>query len=159
MGKNKMFRIETYTGLNNTPAVALAMAGEVELARDGLSEPMLHLNWDDNAFVAFDGDGCAVGVMTWSKVDYVKQFFIKLGYVLPEHRGKGVYSALWSAAVEKATELKLVQVVGATSPRNARMQAIFAKQGRTVRSLTYNFEIPKEATRTEAVAAEAAVAA
>jgi GNAT superfamily N-acetyltransferase len=80
--------------------------------------------------------------MTWSKVDYMKQLFIKLGYVLPEHRGRGIYSALWNAAVDKARELKYVQIVGATSPRNGRMQAIFEKQGRVLSCLTYKFDLP-----------------
>lgn len=135
-------RIEHYEGLNFTPALKLAVRGWLELLEEGLADNALGLAWDQNAFVAFDEDGEAVGTIVYQHFQYRKELWVQQGYVLPEHRGKGVYKELFAACVAKARELKAVRISGGTHPRNAVMRAAAEQQGRRETGIVTTFEVP-----------------
>jgi RimJ/RimL family protein N-acetyltransferase len=131
-----------YEGLNHTPAVALAQQGWAESIKDGLSEPIVALGWDQNAIVASIEDGTPVGVLVWAKQDWGKQIVVVFGYVLPEFRRKGVYDKLWLALVDKAKELKITRILGETHIDNQAMRAVAKKHGRHERSVMLTFDVP-----------------
>ena len=136
-------KIESYEGLNWTPAAPLAMRGVVESIDAGLLPPTLLLNWDQNAFVAFEGDK-PVGVLVWSKAEWQKEVCVIFGYVLSEFRRRGVYRSLWDALVARAVELKMHHIRGETRLENQAMRRVAKSQRRAEQSVSLFFEIPRE---------------
>lgn len=123
------YRVEHFEGVNNTPAVDLAVAGWMELRRQGFTLQAIPLGWDHNAFVAFAGQE-PVGVLTYQHLGYVKHVAIGTGYVVPEWRGNRIYDRLWAALVAKARDLKAVAIMSDTHVDNATMRAVARRQGR-----------------------------
>lgn len=135
------FAIKHFDGINFTPALPLALRGVLELIDAGLSDPVLTLDWDAAAIVAFS-NGKPVGVLVWKKLDWRKEAFIQLGYVLPDHRGQGAYRALWHALIDKAVELKLHHIESGTHLDNAAMRAVARALGRTEHGVYLQYVLP-----------------
>jgi L-amino acid N-acyltransferase YncA len=64
------------------------------------------------------------------------------GYVDPAWRGKGIYTHLWNALVDKARELKVKQIGSGTRLDNHRMRAVAKAQGRREVSVNMEFTVP-----------------
>jgi GNAT superfamily N-acetyltransferase len=97
-------RIDHYEGIYGTPVVALALRGMAELLEDGAADQSIGLHHDSNGIAATVFEQVA-GVIVWIDEPEKRRIWLQLGYVLPEYRGKGVYSALWGALVECARKL------------------------------------------------------
>ena len=134
--------IESFENINFTPAVRLAALGWADLISSGLSGDSVLIQWDDRALVAFVKDKPA-GVLVWSKIDWQRAAFVKLGFVLPEFRRAGIYRALWEALVEESRKLKLHHIEGVTWCNNSVMREVAHRQGRSERTVGLWFEIPE----------------
>src|SRR3954469_18342494 len=105
--------IHHYEGIDNTPAVAIALLGQLECVNEG-GERAVGLHWSYQAITATI-DNKVVGVIVWlDQMKESKRIWLQLGYVLPAFRGKGIYSSLWRALVEKAQQMKCLEIHSAT---------------------------------------------
>lgn len=121
-----------FEGLEGTPAAALALRGQLELHDKGINFGTLSVSDDQNAFVAFARNGrdmLPVGVMTWETGASGRTICINVVFVLPEFRGRGCYSAMWSSMVLKAGQIGASSITMETHVRNGPMRAIAARQG------------------------------
>lgn len=138
-------QITHYTGIDGTPAVALALRGQYELINDG-GEQAVGLHFSYNAILATI-DGKPVGVIVWFEQKESHRLWLQLGYVLPEHRRAGIYSMLWDQLVDKARELKAPAIWSGTAIGNDAMRAVARKQGRKEVAVSIRFDVPQEARR------------
>lgn len=134
--------VRRYEGLNGTPALPLALRGWTDLVDRGMCRNVVMLFWDNWAVVA-ELDGTPVGVITFSKSDWLREFHISIGFVLPEYRRRGVYRAMWTDLVAWARELKFRAIEGSTKAENATMRSVAAALGRR-EDVTLHFELPEE---------------
>jgi RimJ/RimL family protein N-acetyltransferase len=124
-----------------TSLIGFVAEGWVDLLRAGLvadTVPLIY--WDDRAVVAYDA-GRPIGIITYAKADWLQCANIHLGYVVPEHRGHGVYRALWEALVAKCRELKLREINGSTHVDNTAMRSVAARLGRVEHSINLVFKL------------------
>lgn len=139
--------VKAYTGLQGTPAVQLALLCAVEINEKGFGDGTIGPAWDQNAFVGFAMNGreqIAVGVLTWRHFEHTKEVFVCTGYVLPEFRGRGVYTAMWHELIAKAMELKAGKITSGIHIRNEAMRRISAKFGRTEEFVMVRFDLPQD---------------
>lgn len=102
----------------------------VELLEAGYcDDDQCAFNWDSPLFF-IEIEAEIVGALVYRVTDWNRELFIKLGYVHPSHRGKGLYRALYEAAVAKARELKMLTVTGCVDTRNTEMQKVAEALGR-----------------------------
>jgi len=138
--------IQFFDGLNNTPALELAMRGWAEMHEKGLSDGNLNIHSSLKAFVAIAPNGhdkLPVGVMTFDPEPTLRRVWIFQSYVIPEFRGRGIYTALWNKLVEYATvELKAKSIQSGTHVRNSAMRAVAKRQGRYEESVLLRFDLP-----------------
>ncbi|MGJ5163200.1 GNAT family N-acetyltransferase [Bradyrhizobium sp. HKCCYLR1051] len=128
--------------LDNTPAVRLALRGHWETAEaQGVDEVGLHYSY--NAILA-SVDAEPVGVIVWEDQPKQGRIWLQLGYVVPEWRGRGVYSRLWIELTQKARELKRASIWSATGTGNARMRAVAKAQGRREIAVSLRWDVPGE---------------
>jgi len=102
------------------------------------------MGWNFKAFIAIARNGqekIPVGVLTYDFLEHTKTVFLLQAYTIPEFRGRGVYTALFAAAVEKAAEIKAPRIMLGTHPRNAAMREIAAKHGGRETCITVTFEV------------------
>lgn len=120
------FRTELFLGLNETPALNLAVRGWAETVEKGFGDGSLNCYPALNAFVGYAMNGrdeIPVGVVTFNyDVDH-KRVWLFQAYVLPEFRGCGVYKAMWAALVSHSTTLGAKSIQMGTHVRNAAMRA------------------------------------
>lgn len=145
MSDDSGIRVELVEGLNQTPALPLAIRGWLELEEQYLGYGTFGIGTDSNAFIGYAMNGreqLPVGVMAWSFYKNDKRVWIAMSYVLPEFRGRGVYSAMWARMVEHAaTELKAATIESGTHVKNTAMRAVARKQGRFEESVTTRFDL------------------
>jgi GNAT superfamily N-acetyltransferase len=135
-------KITHYDGLNRTPALRLALVGQLELLDLGLAQPVLNVNWDNQAFVAFDEEDRPIGVLTWAHHKWSNSIDIAIGYVVPHERRQGVYRRLWDALVAKAQELKVPVIMSSTHKGNLPMRRTAMEQGRQELGVVLHFAVP-----------------
>lgn len=137
--------IKLFDGLNNTPALDLAVRGWADVQERNLGDGSLNVYASLQAFVAYVKNGheiLPVGVMTWEFDKTLKRVWIYQGYTLPEFRGRGVYNALWASMVaHAATELKALSIQSGTHVRNSAMRAIAKKQGRVEECVVLRYDL------------------
>jgi GNAT superfamily N-acetyltransferase len=138
-------RIEHFEGLNRTPAIGIAVRGWHHMLEDGFASDTIAMAWDHNAFVAFDHYNQAVGVLTYAKIDHLKEWSICIGYVLPERRRTKVYTALWEALVERARTLGVSVITSSTAMHNASMRSAAFKQHRVEQAVVLEYRIRRPA--------------
>lgn len=142
--------IETklFEGLNNTPALDLAIRGWADCMERGLGDGTLNVHSGLKAFVAFAMNGreqLPVAVTTFDYDKDLKRVWIFQSYTLPEFRGRGCYNALWSALVAHAIqELKASSIQSATHVRNIAMREIAKRQGRFEECVVLKFNLGTE---------------
>lgn len=144
---NDDIEIKLFDGLNNTPALDLAIRGWAECVEKNLGDGTLNVYWSHKAFVAYAMNGkeqLPVAVMTWEHIEHTKTLWVNQSYTIPEFRGRGCYNALWNAVVAKAIELKVTSVQSGTHIRNEAMRKIAKKQGRYEEFVTLRFNLGTE---------------
>ena len=129
-----------YEGLDATPIVGMALRARAEGIEEG-SFPDVGLHWSYNGIGAWV-DGELAGIIVWHEEKSNKRLWLQQGYVAPAWRGKGIYSHLWNALVEKARELKQPSIGSGTRFNNDRMRAVAKKQGRRETSVILEFDVP-----------------
>jgi GNAT superfamily N-acetyltransferase len=135
-------------GLNGTPAARLATQGWLEMVERGLGEPgdVINIHWSQKALVAVVRNGMEhvpAGVLTYEVVEATKSMFLSQAYVVPEFRGRGVYTAMFDAAVAKAIEAKVARINLGTHPRNEAMRMIARKHGGVETAVYITFDVPQ----------------
>jgi GNAT superfamily N-acetyltransferase len=136
------FKIDHYAGIENTPALQIALRGQLECAEaGGAQEVGLHFSY--NAILA-SADGEPVGVIVWYEQKEQHRLWLQLGYVKPEWRGCSIYTVLWRELIAKAVELKLSSIWSGTAASNLTMRAIAKRQGRSETAVLLKFDVPAE---------------
>lgn len=142
---NDEIEVRHFDRVNNTPALRLATLGWLDGHERGLGENVANIFMNLKAFVAFAKNGrdtVAAGVMTYEHHQcHNNEIFIYQSYVLPEFRGRGLYTAMWNEIVAKGIELKAVKICSVTSVRNSAMRMIAARQGRVEEAITLSFNL------------------
>ncbi len=126
-------KVVAYKGLNNTPALALAVRGWIELNDRGFGDRSMCVNACEDAFVAFFPNGLEmlpVGVMTYNYNEGARCLWINLSYVDEEFRGRGCYRALWDTIVAYAISIKAQSIQSGTHVRNNAMREVSKRLGR-----------------------------
>ena len=118
-----------YDGINNTPAMDIALEAWNDIRNSGMSDNTISLHFEQKAFLAMNGD-VPIGIIIVERFDYMKMVQIRIGWVTPAHRGTGVYRKLFEAVVEKAREWGAVEVLGVTRPHNNKMRMVARSLGR-----------------------------
>ncbi|MGJ5149834.1 GNAT family N-acetyltransferase [Bradyrhizobium sp. HKCCYLR1023] len=132
--------ITHFDHLDGTPACRLALRGQWETAAAvGADEVGLHYSF--SAILA-SVDGEPVGVIVWDDQPKQGRIWLQLGYVVPEWRGRGVYSRLWIELTQKARELKRSAIWSATGTGNATMRAVAKAQGRREVAVSLRYDVP-----------------
>jgi GNAT superfamily N-acetyltransferase len=135
--------IRHYDAICNTPALRLAVRCWNELLEmDASPGGGVMIGYDHKSIVAFADDGTPVGMLSWINQDWANQLYVMLAYVVPEHRRKGVHTAMWRALVEKAIELKRPVIAGGTSIANVGSRAMMASQGRAEAGIYTKYVVP-----------------
>lgn len=126
-------RVELVDELNYTPATLLATAGWLEVEQAGFGDGVLNIGGVQKAVLAYlraDRDEVPVGVITF-QVDGARIWLCQ-SYVVPEYRGRGIYTAMWAKLYGHAQEnLPNVRVLlSATHLRNDTMRKVARRLGR-----------------------------
>jgi RimJ/RimL family protein N-acetyltransferase len=138
------FAVAYYEHLNNTPALALAMKGWADVEERGLGDGTLSVYADSHAFVGYARNGrdlLPAGVITFSEEKNAGRLWIHQGYVVPEFRGRGLYSTLWCKLVEHAVKLRASTIMSATHVRNEAMRAVARRQGRVEAAVMLRYDL------------------
>jgi GNAT superfamily N-acetyltransferase len=133
-------QISHYAGIDGTPAVGLALRGQHECIAAG-GDQAVGLHHSYQAILA-TVDAEPIGVIIWFEQKEQHRIWLQLGYVLPEYRGRGIYSMLWDQLVDKARELKQPAIWSGTAVGNATMRGVARKQGRKEVAVSLKFEVP-----------------
>jgi GNAT superfamily N-acetyltransferase len=136
--------VRLFDRLNNTPAAELATRGWLECVEKGWTDGSLNASSDQKAFVAYVENGREVlpaGVMTWKHFGDTNEIYVFQSFVVPEFRGRGVYTALWQSMVSKAIDLKASAICSGTHSQNRAMRTIAAKQGRREQFVMLRFDL------------------
>lgn len=127
--------------VNRTRAIPVLATAWDELLKLGHADPVMIINWDDEALIAEDAAGHCLGVLSFTHMKWDRSIFVKIGYVRPSARRRGVYRRLWKRLVKIARERDVAQIQGATALQNTNMQRVMAHLGRRGRSINYVFDI------------------
>ena len=133
--------------LGGSPYAGFAVQAHAALLDEGLSDPsMTMVGWDTNAIVARVGrdEQMAVGIITYSYLNYCARLDIGVGFVVPDFRRRGVYRAMWDEIVLEAQRLKATKILGTTYIKNDRMVKVAVALGRRAESYNLVFEVPTE---------------
>lgn len=135
----RLHHVEKVVG---TPAPAIIARAWVDLLEQGLiQDHMIPIGWDDSAFYITDGDRF-VAVLSYFAAEWNGGAHVKVGWVAPEYRRRGLYRRLWSALVERAREKGWMRIEGATAANNAPLQAFAASVGRELTAFSYSYAVP-----------------
>lgn len=133
--------IQHWEGIENTPAIVIALRGQAECAAAGGAQEV-GLHYSFNAITA-SVDGEVRGVIVWQPQKEQHRIWLNLGYVYPDYRGRGIYTVLWRALVEKARELGVSYIDSGTSPLNTNMLKIAEHQGRREHAILLRYDLDK----------------
>jgi GNAT superfamily N-acetyltransferase len=132
------YQIKQDEKVNGCKALALCVRGWHELIDAGLTTGnLVCISWDDSVLWAEDEASKVVAVMTYKASDWNRTLWISLSFVHPEHRRRGLYSRLYSRALEIAREKLLTKVESGISPQNEAMLAAAKASGRTLSYVVY----------------------
>ncbi|MDX1065994.1 GNAT family N-acetyltransferase [Sinorhizobium medicae] len=134
------YRIRFYENCGYSPAQRLVALAMVEIEERGFHGR--RLGWpmpETPCMAAIDKEGNAIGLLTYfGESDWQ----IVLAYVSPEHRRKGIHTALHTALVDKAKKQGNVFSINSnTHVNNLAAQAAFKAQGRVKEFINYSFPL------------------
>lgn len=132
MSEGAPIRVDFVDGINGTPAAELAVRGWLDTLEHGYSDGTINMQAELKAFIGYAQNGrdmLPVGVVTFF-VDNAR-IWVQQSFVLPEFRGRGVYSAMWNELIGHAQDLPAVRSIeSGMHVNNKAMRAIAARQGR-----------------------------
>ncbi|MDW9473159.1 GNAT family N-acetyltransferase [Sinorhizobium meliloti] len=137
------YRVQFYENCSQSPASRLVPQALTYLEESGFAlgrrGPQTPSSFTDSCVAALDEDGRAIGFiiycgeMVWD---------IDLSYVVPEHRRKGIHTALFEALVDKGLQHgNIISINCMTHPNNLAAQAAFEAQGRTKEYIMYSYQL------------------
>lgn len=130
--------IISFKGIVNTPIHPYIMNSWNYLLRSGLTDGASCPTWDDNAIAAYL-ESEPVGVLTWIKNEWCKTISVRLGYVEPAFRNRGIYRIIFSHLIQVARGEGISIIDGFTSAKNEDMQKVMGRLGREKYSIGYRF--------------------
>lgn len=84
-----------------------------------------------------------LGAILWRETE-PGEWWIQMGYVLPEERERGYYKAMWEELLVLAAQDGTVsKIIGGTAEDNEVMQKVMEKLGRKPYYRMYRFDIPE----------------
>lgn len=120
-------------GLNNTPALDLAIRGWAEINEKGFGDGTLNCYASLKAVLGYAMNGrdrLPVGVITFDYDTMLRRVWAFQVYVLPEFRGRGIYTAMFAELVRYGTDvLNANSIQMGTHLRNAAMRAVAKRTG------------------------------
>lgn len=137
------FKVQQYDNCGHSPAWPMVPSAMLDLQAQGLAfEPHQAPAYNDGCLVAVDENGASVGFLAYRHDDLKCSWFIMLAYVAPQHRRKGIHTALFSALVERATKRgDILAIESGTHVNNKAAQAAFDAQGRERQAIMYTYKI------------------
>jgi GNAT superfamily N-acetyltransferase len=113
---------------------------------EGLSEGWLDVfenpvNWDDEIIYATGRHGKVMGFISYANQEWNKVVLVRFGYVLPEHRRKGVYKRLYAELVKEAKAKKATRLSSATFLKNRRVRAAAKQRGNSELKVTLDMDL------------------
>ncbi|ASP84777.1 GNAT family N-acetyltransferase [Sinorhizobium meliloti] len=139
------YRIQFYENCSQSPASRLVPQASTYLEESGFAlgrrgpHPPV---FTDPCVAAIDEDGRAIGFMIYRGE---MLWNIDLSYVVPEHRRKGIHTALFDALVDKGLQKgNIVSINCMTHANNLAAQAAFEAQGRTKEYIMYSYRLKDE---------------
>lgn len=134
--------IEHVKQLSGNEAMAFAIHANAELIRTGMADGYVCIvNWDDYAIVA-KHDNKVIGIITYSIQNWTNSYFVRIGYVIPKYRNKGIYKRLWGRLVEEAHSNSIKCIYGITKVENTALREVAKKLGRVEESVNLAFIVP-----------------
>ena len=133
-----------YDGINNTPAMDIALEAWNDIRNTGMSDNTITLHFEQKAFLAMGNSNFPIGIILVERFDYMKMVQIRIGWVTPAHRRTGVYRKLFDAVVDKAREWGAVEIIGVTRPQNHRMRAVARSMGREEVGVVLRYVVVKK---------------
>lgn len=131
--------------VNAAPASKLAMRGWIELNDNGLGDGEL-IATDQATYVAYAPNGrdmVPAGVLVF-KIGS-STVWVSMAYVLPEYRGRGVFSAMWAAlhelVFEKLPTVSSIQYEAHLN--NKAMRAVAQRMGHRETAVVMKVDIPR----------------
>ncbi|MDX0487524.1 GNAT family N-acetyltransferase [Sinorhizobium medicae] len=138
-----MYHVRFYENCGHSPAWPLVPRAMIDLEDRGVDfQPHVSPVWTDACMAAIGEDGKAIGFLIY-RYDQVKcSWFIMLAYVVPEHRRRGIHTALFSALVDRAKQRgDILSIDCGTHVKNTAAQAAFEAQGRAKIAIMYSFHL------------------
>ena len=137
-------KIQVIEQIGGHAATGFIIRSLPELLDQGLADETSRCaDWDSKAVLALDpATDRIIGIIAFTEVKWLKELFVVHGYVLPAHRQKGVYRAMWAALVDVAQRGGWFTISGLTSTKNAEMRAVAAKLGRQEELINLKFNVP-----------------
>jgi GNAT superfamily N-acetyltransferase len=132
--------IRKYVSLNRSGLTRFVAQAYAELAAAGMTDEH---EWAPlgscRALFAFK-HGEPIGCLLFFLRER-NDFWIQLGYVVPQERRTGVYSELWKRLVVIAEAEQVAEIRGAASIKNEGIQRFNERIGRELVAFTYRFTI------------------
>lgn len=135
--------IEYFDGIVGTKALPILIRAWADILEAGHVSPfIMPVAWDNEAVVAVDKSGRAIGVVSFSHQKWSKELIVTLGYVREEFRDRGIYSQLWTAVLVRAKKLGVVRIAGGAMASNKQMIVVAEAQQRHVETVQFVYTMP-----------------
>ena len=125
-------KIEYNRRASYTPAYGLLAEGWNELVQSGLVPEQTGLSpvaWDNEVFYAVSDEGDIVGVIAWAASQQSAVYEVKLAYVEPSSRRRGVFRALFDELAVRARKNNVVRIGSSVHAGNTVAKMAFEKAG------------------------------
>jgi len=103
------------------------------------SEDVLYSYADEVIYATIEGD--AVGFITFTEHDWESKVFIRLGYVQPEHREKGIHTALHMKLREIVRERGFKYIQNGVGTDNETMHEHVKSLGMEPVGIIYQYKV------------------
>ena len=135
-------KIEWFENVGHSPAWTYYPQAQMELFQYGYAEaPHVPPEWNDTALVATHANGEVLGWIIYRVDSRRNTWYIMNSYTMPGDRRTGVFSALFTALVERARLRKITSIDSGTHINNVAAQAAFASQGRHKVGIIYAYPV------------------
>lgn len=131
--------------LGGTPYAGFAVRAHAALIEEGLSEPHEVMVYNDqSAIVARLATGEPIGIVTFTKVDATNSFFIRIGFVVPDFRRRGVFRLMQDELFITAERRGVTRIEFASMIGNTVMNRVATSVGYHVRAQVYRMDLPTD---------------
>lgn len=117
--------------IGGTERFGFAVDGWVQLVKSGNADGTnMAMGWDNSAYYVTN-NGELVGVLAYTKVEWMHDIFITIAWVKSGHRKAGHYARMYKALrMRRNIEMPDYTISGGIMEGNKRMQAVARKMGR-----------------------------